>query len=93
MHRGNSDHMILAGGRKAAVAALTAVTTFVLVAPAAFAGSDIDKDSDRGKLGLIALGVLILIAAIWFFVFRGKEDDSSASDESSSSDAPTSGEA
>jgi hypothetical protein len=66
-------------GTKALTGILSVATTLVLLAPAAWAGNDVDKDSDGFKRGAIAVVVLLLIAAIWFFVFRGRGDDSSAS--------------
>jgi hypothetical protein len=67
-------------GTKALAGVVSVVTTLVLLTPAAWAGDNIDRNSDGFKRGAIAIVVLLLIAGIWFFVFRGKEDDSSAKD-------------
>jgi hypothetical protein len=64
-------------GKKAVAGALAALTTFVLVATPAFAG-EVDTDNEDYQLGAIAIVVLLFIVAIWFFVFRGKEDDTGA---------------
>jgi hypothetical protein len=64
-------------GKKAFVGALGVLTTFVLLTPAAFAG-EVDSDNEDYQLGAIAIVVLLIIAAIWFFVFRGKGDDTGA---------------
>lgn len=66
-------------GKKALAGVLSVATTLVLLSSTAWAGNNVDKDSDGFKRGAIAVVVLLLIAGIWFFVFRGKEDDSSAS--------------
>jgi hypothetical protein len=75
MDRGNLDR-----GKKALIGVLSVAVTLALLAPAAWAGDNVDRDSDAFKRGAIAVVVVLLIAAIWFFVFRGKGDDSSASD-------------
>ena len=61
-------------GKKTVVAGLALATSAVLLAPAAYAG-EVDTESDDFKRGAFALVVLLIIAAVWFFVFRNTEDD------------------
>lgn len=63
-------------GKKLLTAAAVTCTTWVLMAPAAFA--DANESDDDMKRGGFAVLVIVIIAAIWFFVFRGKEDDTGA---------------
>jgi hypothetical protein len=72
-------------GKKAVAGAVAALTTFVLIATPAFAG-DVDSDNEDYQLGAIAIVVLLFIAAIWFFVFRGRGDDSGSESADAGSD-------
>ena len=62
--------------RKLLAGAVAAGLAFVLTAPAAFAGADINDDGDPDmERAAIAVVVVLLVGAIWFFVFRGGDDD------------------
>lgn len=62
--------------KKLLAGAITAGLTFVLLAPAAMAGVDVNDDGDPDlERAAVAVIVVLLIATLWFFVFRGGDDD------------------
>jgi hypothetical protein len=63
-------------GRKLLAGVVTAGLVFALTAQAAFAGADVDDDGDTDmERAAIAVVVVLIVGMVWFFVFRGKEDD------------------
>jgi hypothetical protein len=75
------DRGIVGLGRKALVTTVAMATSFVLLAPAAFAGADLndDGDAEEERMG-IAVVVILLIAIIWFFVYRNRQGDEAGDD-------------